>query len=214
MTSTGPRTDKPPDRIVLPDLVLRRWSAQDAGALLEAVRESFGHLHAWMPWAAHEPALGDQQEFLSTAVRQWITGEMFAYGIFDPPEATLLGGMGLHDRVGPGGLEIGYWVHAAHTRRGVASTGAAMLTEVALSIGDTRRVEIHCDRANTASAAVPRRLGYRFDRAEEHAPEAPAECGERMIWIMTQDAYPGSGAARRVRTATATGGAGHPQSPP
>lgn len=41
----------------------------------------------------------------------------------------VVGGCGLHRRVGPGGLEIGYWVHAAWTRRGIAA--AAGFTRVA-----------------------------------------------------------------------------------
>jgi RimJ/RimL family protein N-acetyltransferase len=46
-----------------------------------------------------------------------------------------------------------------------------------------RRVEIHCDEANTASAAIPRKLGYRLDRVIAHEPEAPGESGRRMIWV-------------------------------
>jgi RimJ/RimL family protein N-acetyltransferase len=41
-----------------------------------------------------------------------------------------------------------------------------VLTEVALSLRDVDRIEIHVDEANKASAAIPRRLGYRLDRIE------------------------------------------------
>jgi len=44
-------------------------------------------------------------------------------------------------------------------------------------------VEIQCDEANTASAGVPRKLGYRLDRVENHEKEAPGERGRRMIWV-------------------------------
>jgi RimJ/RimL family protein N-acetyltransferase len=197
MTLTGSPGGRPADRIVLQDLVLRRWSKSDAMILLTAVGESFEHLHPWMPWAAHPPVLIDQAGFLDAAVRQWATNEAFLYGIFDRSEQTLLGGIGLHDRVG--GWEIGYWVHIARIRHGIATTSAAVLTDVALSLPALRRVEIHCDQANTASAAVPRRLGYRLDRVQDETSDAPAECGKRMIWVMTRDAYPGSEADRRTR---------------
>jgi len=51
-------------------------------------------------------------------------------------------------------------------------------------------VEIHCDVANTASAAIPRKRGYRLDRVEAHEREAPGEQGRRMIWVhpVPQDA--------------------------
>jgi RimJ/RimL family protein N-acetyltransferase len=44
--------------------------------------------------------------------------ENFTYGIFAADEAEVLGGTGLHPRVGLGGLEIGYWVRASATRQG------------------------------------------------------------------------------------------------
>jgi RimJ/RimL family protein N-acetyltransferase len=56
-----------------------------------------------------------------------------------------------------------------------------------------RRVEIHCDEANTASAAIPRKLGYRLDRVIAHEPEAPGESGRRMIWVWDAS---GAGAGR------------------
>jgi len=45
------------------------------------------------------------------------------------------------------------------------------------------RVEIHCDEANVASSAIPRKLGYRLDRVSQYPPEAPGESGQRQIWV-------------------------------
>jgi len=56
------------------------------------------------------------------------------------------------------------------------------MTSVALAMPDVMRVEIHCDAANAASAAVARKLGYRLDRIEERRPEAPGESGRLMVW--------------------------------
>jgi len=44
-------------------------------------------------------------------------------------------------------------------------------------------VEIHCDKANVRSQAVPRRLGYHLDRIEADDIKAPAEIGRSMVWI-------------------------------
>jgi RimJ/RimL family protein N-acetyltransferase len=183
----------PPERIALRDLVLRRWSPADAAAITAAVQESFDHLHHWVSWAADPLSLDDMREFLDTSVRRWDAGEEHAYAAFDPSETALLGSVGMH-RIGPGGWEIGYWLHADHTGRGIATTGAAALTEVALSLDGTERVEIHCDRNNKASAAVPARLGYRLDRIADDKKDAPGKSGKLMIWIMNRDAYPGSAA--------------------
>lgn len=195
----------PAERIVLTDLVLRRWTREDAPALLAAVTESFEHLHPWMPWAAERPTLAGYHETVDDMTRRWESAETFAYSVLDPSQQTLLGSVALHNRIGPDGLEIGYWVHVDHVGRGIATTCAAAITRYVLSLPGIRRVEIHCDEANTASAAVPRRLGYRLDRIQDHEPEAPAESGKRMVWVMTADTFTGSEAELRSRTAHRAG---------
>lgn len=193
--------DRPAERIVLSDLLLRRLSMSDAASRVTAVAASLEHLRPWMPWAAVRPTISAEEEYLDAMTRQWESGETFGYAILDPAEGKVLGSIALHGRVGPGGWDIGYWVHAGHVGRGIATTSAAVLTGVGLSLTGTQRVEIHCDEANAASAVVPRRLGYRLDRIEEREPAAPGESGRRMIWTMTQDAYTGSAAYRRATAA-------------
>lgn len=190
-----------PEQITTRDWLLRRWSHDDAQASLAAVNESFEQLHRWMPWAAELPTLSHQQEYLASARRRWDVGEAFEYGIFSTVTKELVGTVGLHARVGPRAWDIGYWVHTRHTRRGVATLASSVLTDAALNLPDTDRVEIHCDQANTASAAIPRRLGYRLDRVENKQPDAPAKCGRRMIWVMTRAAFSGSETERHARAA-------------
>ena len=95
----------------------------------------------------------------------------------------IVGNCGLHRRIGPTGLEIGYWVSAVHTRSGYATAAAGALTRTALSLPGIERVEIHCDEANVASAAVARGLGYRLERIEDHSIDSPAQTGRLMIWV-------------------------------
>lgn len=66
---------------------------------------------------------------------------------------------GLHRRVGPGAIEVGYWVHVNYLRRGYATPGAQALTAAAFQLSDVGRVEIHAADENKASAVIPRRLG-------------------------------------------------------
>jgi RimJ/RimL family protein N-acetyltransferase len=191
----------PPERIELRELVLRRWSDGDAPALTTAVRESFEHLHRWMEWATEPPTLANMRAFVDRSVREWDSDEEHAYAVFDPSESILIGAIGIHDRIGPGGREIGYWVHVDHTRRGIASTGAAVVTDMLMSLAGIERVEIHCDQNNTASAAVPASLGYRLDRIESGERNTPGKSGKQMVWIMHRDAYAGSAAERRAALA-------------
>lgn len=177
----------PPERIETDGLVLRRWAPEDLQARYEAITESYDHLHAWMDWLPEPQNLDQQREWGERQLASWPAGRACNYGIFDAEDGTLLGVIGLHDRLGPGGLEIGYWCHVAHTGKGVITRAARELTRIALGLEGIERVEIHCDAANVRSAAVPERLGYRLDRIEENEITAPAESGHDMYWIKERD---------------------------
>jgi len=172
----------PPERIDLGDLVIRRWQLRDAEAVLRAIEASYDQIHAWMSWLDGPPTLARQREFVAAAAVSWPADGNCNYGIFDP-RGTLLGVLGLHDRVGRGKLEIGYWCHSGHTGRGVITRTAGALTEIALALPGIDHIQICCDAANERSAAVPRRLGYRLDRIQERAPRAPAETGRELVWM-------------------------------
>ncbi len=100
------------------------------------------------------------------------------------PGPDFLGAFGLHRRIGPDGIEMGYWIHADRAGRGYGTAAARALTRVALALPGVARVEIHCDAANVASAAIPRRLGYRLSHTEKRTPQAPGETGQLMIWVL------------------------------
>ncbi len=174
----------PPETIPAGPLVLRRARPEHAGVIAVAVGESLDHLRPWMPWATLEAADKQmQQARIAEAMEMWEAGTDYIYSVFIADNGALAGSIGLHRRVGDGGIEIGYWIAVGETGRGYATTAARALTPVAGALPGVERVEIHCDEANTASAAIPRKLGYRLDRMEAHEPEAPGERGRRMIWV-------------------------------
>ena len=105
--------------------------------------------------------------------------------IWNLAEPTLVGGAGLHPRLGPGRIEIGYWVRAGWLRRGIASTAARALTTAAFQLTGLEEIQIHCDEANLASASVPRSLGFRLLRTIEDEVDAPAEVGRSMESAIT-----------------------------
>ncbi len=189
----------PPEQVGAGPLVLRRVHADDAAAIAVAVGASMEHLRPWMPWATPEAAeLRSQLVRVAEADELWASGTGFIYVIIDTgrgpdgpagpgvvrdPDGEFAGTIGLHRRPADDVVEIGYWIVAGKTRRGYATAAAGAMTRVAAALPGTRRVEIHCDEANTASAGVPRKLGYRLDRVEPHEREAPGELGRRMIWV-------------------------------
>ena len=178
--------DRLPDRMESGGVLLRRWVVDDVPELNRAVEESLDHLRPWMPWVALEPlSIEARRDLVQLWDREETEGAGTVFGIF--VDNQIAGGTGLHRRIGPRGFEIGYWVHPRSTGRGVATTAARLLTDAAFSVPSTTHVEIHHDKANIASGAVPRRLGYRFvgERSDEVA--APGEAGIDCCWRVERD---------------------------
>jgi RimJ/RimL family protein N-acetyltransferase len=152
----------PPYRIETERLVLRCWAPDDAPLLKEAVDRSLDHLRRFMPWAPDAPEPVETiRERLRGFRSRFDADEDWIMGVFSPDESRVLGGTGLHRRVGPFGLEVGYWIRADETRRGYATEVAAVLTRVALGRCGADRVEIRIEPGNVASLGIPRKLGFR-----------------------------------------------------
>lgn len=178
-------------------LILRCWNPEDAPLLVAAITESLDHLRPWMLWAQHEPEdLEAKVQRLRQSRGNFDLGRDFTYGIFNPEETRVLGGTGLHTRLGEGVREIGYWIHKNFTGQGLATEAAAALTRVAFEIDAVKRVEIHCDPANGASAAVARKLGYTHEATlRQRTVAADGRPRDMMTWTLLQDEYPRSQAA-------------------
>lgn len=177
-----PADVRPPETIDLDGFHLRRPTLDDTQALHDAIVATFAELHTWMPWCKEPVEIGEQRGFIERSATDWAGQAAFNWLIVDAG-GNLIGTVGLMDRIGPGGLEIGYWLRTGATGRGVMTRAAARVTDIALALPGIDRVEIHCDAANVRSAAVPRRLGYRLDREGPAEPAAPGESGLEQIWI-------------------------------
>ena len=173
----------PRERLEYGPATLRRWRWQDEEAVYTAVIESQDHLRPWMPWAvgySREIAAG----FLAACDRDWDSGDAYNYAII--VGGRVAGSCGLMARIGPGGLEIGYWVHRAYVRRGLATAAAAALADAAFALPGINYVEIVHDELNDASGAVPRKLGFTKmgSRSLDIQPEAGTGIG--IVWRLTR----------------------------
>lgn len=184
----------PPEQISGRNVTLRRWTDDDLDEQLVAIDESMDALTLWMPWADGYTR-DDGVEFLTRMGTAWDTRSEFGYAVVDT-EDLILGSVGLHARIGEGGLTIGYWIRSSAQRRGIATRAAALATAAAFEIDGVTHVEIRHDRANELSGRIPRRLGYRHVDTVTDEPEKPTASGISWRWRMAADEFPDSIAAR------------------
>ncbi len=187
----------PAYRVFTRRLLLRCWQPADAPLLKAAVDASLDHLLPWMPWAKYEPTdLQAKIERLRRFRGAFDLGDDFVYGVFDRQETRVLGGSGLHTRLGEKAREIGYWIHVDAVGQGFATELSAALTKVAFEIDHVERVEIHCDPRNLRSAAVPRKLGYTLDATlRQRLRDTNGNPRDVMIWSLLAAEYPHSPSA-------------------
>ena len=180
-----------PEHVEHDGLVLRRWTAADAEEFGALVTANVDHLRPRMPWIADEPlGLDARRELLRGWDEAWARGGDLVVGIFE--DEVAVGSAGLHQRIGPTGLEIGYWVDARHVGRGIARRASAALTTLAFTSPSIDHVEIHHDLTNVASRRVPERHGYHLvgRLAPPTRPLAPADVAIDLVWRIARDEWP------------------------
>lgn len=157
---------------------IRPWRDDDTAEVDAAIVASRDHLRPFLAWA-DTPTLDEAARAAWFAEREAAGDRVY---VARDGTGALVGTVGLHRRIGPGGLEIGYWTHVSHLRRGVATAMARAMVALAFADPETTHVEIHHDVANAPSGRVPARLGFRHveDRAAPIA--APGETGTQRIW--------------------------------
>jgi len=162
-------------------LVLRAWRGEDAAALRPVLLANREHLRRWIPEHVYSaPPLPQLVERLETFATRFDAGVELRFAVRDARDDRILGGMSLFPRdasarVGvdvADRIELGYWLDAAVTGRGLATEGATALLDAAVSLPGVELAEIHCHRENAPSNALPRRLGFELARVD----------GETQVW--------------------------------
>ena len=198
----------PPYRLETERLVVRCWQPADAPLLKEAIDSSLDHLRPWMDWAKQEPQpIAQKVEALRRWRGRFDLGQDFVFGLFSRDEKRVLGGSGLHTRLGEYALEIGYWVRADSIARGLANEATAALTWAAFVVAQVKRIEIHCAPDNLRSAAIPANLGYTHEATLRQRLRLNDDSWlDTMIWTLFAEDFPATPSARvAVRAYDAAG---------
>ena len=162
-------------------VTLRRWNASFVGELSEVAIRSAEHLSAFLPSVVVE--LQDPERFIERARDVWNDGHEYAFAVLDA-DGCVAGQVTLT----PDGTtaEIGYWISPDRIGRGLATAAVRILISSARKQHTMpERFQLHCDLANTASARVAAKAGFRH--VETHpvpGPGSEAQSGIEMLWVL------------------------------
>jgi RimJ/RimL family protein N-acetyltransferase len=162
-------------------VTLRRWNPSYVRELSEVATRSAEHLSAFLPAGVAE--LQDPERFIEHAQDAWNRGRTYAFAVLDA-DGSVAGQVTLTHEGTAG--EIGYWISADHVGRGLATAAVRLLISSAREQHpELERFQLHCDLANTASARVAAKAGFRH--IENHpvpGPGTAAQSGIEMLWVL------------------------------
>lgn len=180
-----------PDQFETERLLIRAPRAGDGMAIYEGITESLAELKPWMPWAWETPKPEISEELARRNAARFATREDLALLIFRKADQQFVGGTGLH-RIHweiPS-FEIGYWIRTSLHGQGYITEAVRGLTRFAFDLLGAQRCEIHCDFANTRSAAVALRAEYVSEaHLRNHRRNTSGELSDTQIFGLTRADY-------------------------
>jgi RimJ/RimL family protein N-acetyltransferase len=131
----------------------------DAGAILEAVRESLPELCRWMAWCHAGYSEADAMHWISSQAQAREAGTAFEF-LIQGDDGRLLGVCGINgvDTVNRF-ANLGYWVRTSEAGRGVAVKAVKLLVAWVFQHTKLERLEIVAAIGNEASQRVAERAG-------------------------------------------------------
>ena len=158
----------PPTEILYDDgitsLVIRPLREEDAPLLNRAVQESLNNLLPFMDWAHGELNEKNQLNRIIYSKERYLSGIEYDFAVFDAAGNFLVSASWHPSRTrNKKCLEIGYWTHVNHCKKGLATLVTKILTVVAFEFMGCDRVEIGCNKANNKSRKVIEKCGFIFE---------------------------------------------------
>lgn len=159
--------DIPPGTLELVDggrLCLRPWQDRDAAVLFDAARESITGVGRWLPWCHADYSRNDAAAWVAYCQAGWLSGEHFAFPVFDATTGGLLGGVGLNQRNRMHrSANMGYWVRQSRQGQGVAAAAGRLVANFGFQWLGLARIEIVVLPGNQPSLRTAEKIGARFE---------------------------------------------------
>ncbi len=144
------------------DVELRVIEERDAPEIFALTQANRQYLRQWLPWVDSTRSVEDTYAHIRTMHIQRTTNASFGCVILH--RRHVAGTISFHPidwsnrRV-----EIGYWLGSTFQGKGLMTKACKAMVAYAFDEWHLNKVEIRCATGNTASCAIPQRLGFTLE---------------------------------------------------
>lgn len=131
--------------------------ADELFTLVDANRDSWGK---WLGWVNRINNADKMREFIQAGLERFGKGEAMYLGMRYQGKFVGRATFGDIDREYANRLNLGYAIDSAYQGKGIVTRAVKAMVDYALDDLSLRKVEIVCAVENTASRAIPQRLGF------------------------------------------------------
>lgn len=141
---------------------MRSFEVSDAQELYDAVNASRKHLGPWLDWVNKTTKPEQSLHFIQQSLQKAHTQEGLDLALVY--DGKIIGGIGMHHwEQDTRRAEIGYWIVADYEGRGIVSKSLTGFTGFLFDKIGLNKIEIHFVAANTRSAHIAERLGFKIE---------------------------------------------------
>lgn len=143
-------------------LLLRSFTTEDTPALFKAIDESRGHLRSWLRWVDVTTKPEHINQFILRTLQQLNHQEALELGIVY--NRQIIGGIGMHEwNHTLKKAQIGYWIKKEYEGQGIVHRCLVHFIDFLFEKVGLNKIEIHFMPANTRSASLSERLGFKVE---------------------------------------------------
>jgi len=170
------------------DIQIRLYEEWHAQSLFDLADNNREHLGQYLGWVQHTHSVNDSLNFIKSTRKSFVNGQGIHANIVY--KGQFAGGIGLHIRNRMAGIgEIGYWLGSSFTGKGIMTRAVSTLLDYTFGSLKLNRVVIRCDLRNTASCAIPTRLGFTHEGIHRESVYANNEFGDMNIFALVADEW-------------------------
>jgi len=141
---------------------VRSFEVGDAQELFAAIDGSRRHLNPWLNWVSKTVRPEQSLEFIQRSLQKAHDQEGLDLALVY--KGKIVGGIGMHAwEHETRRAQIGYWISAEYEGKGIVAKSLSGFTGFLFEKIGLNKIEIHFVQANTRSARIAARLGFKIE---------------------------------------------------